>query len=273
MELYDSVARQTARSLTLRYSTSFGLASRLFASGIRDDIYAIYGLVRIADEVVDTYGGADAGHMLDALEAETYAAMERNYSTDLIVHAFARTARQYGIGRELVAPFFASMRADLQPVAFGRQQYDTYIYGSAEVVGLMCLRVFCTGEDEQYTTLESGARALGAAYQKVNFLRDLAYDRGRLGRNYFPQLQDHELDESVKQEIISEIEADFTVARGYIDRLPSNARRAVQASYTYYSELLERLRLTPADVIYRQRIRVPDSRKLLLFAKTAVRRT
>lgn len=272
MDLYDAVCRQLARQLTLRYSTSFGTASRLFDQGIRGDIYAIYGLVRVADEIVDTYRGDDAHDLLSRLEADTYAAIARGYSPDVIVHAFARTAGRYGIGEDLVRPFFESMAMDLRPAAFDRQRYDAYIYGSAEVVGLMCLRVFVGGDQARYDQLAPGARALGAAYQKVNFLRDLAADRQELGRQYFPQLQTHELDEDIKRAIIDEIGQDFATARDYIGRLPLSARDAVRTSYRYYGALLDTLRATPADTIVRQRIRVADSRKAGILAAAYLRR-
>lgn len=272
MELYDVVARQAARQLTLRYSTSFGMASRLFGPSIRDDVYAIYGLVRIADELVDSYRGADAAGLLRRLEADVYAAIERGFSTDLIIHAFVLSARRYAIGRDLIQPFFASMAMDLQPGRYDRAAYRRYIHGSAEVVGLMCLRVFCNGDQVMYERLAPGAQALGAAFQKVNFLRDLADDRELLGRNYFPELQDEELSEDSKAVIIADIEADFTAADPYIGQLPPTARAAVVTSWRYYRELLYRLKATPAAHIRRQRIRVAQGRKLRILAGAAVRR-
>lgn len=275
MELYDETARQTARRLTLSYSTSFGLASRLFEASIRDDIYAIYGLVRQADEIVDTYRGQDAAGLLRQLEAETYAAIDRQYSPDLIVHAFARTAGRYGIGQELLRPFFASMAMDLAPGRYDRATYQRYIAGSAEAVGLMCLRVFCANDQAAYRQLEPGARALGAAFQKVNFLRDLAEDRQRLGRNYFPELQDAQdgkLTEVTKQAIITDIENDFAKAAGSIGQLPPSARSAVRMSYRYYHELLAKLQATPAEELQVRRIRLGNVRKLWLLSGAYGRR-
>jgi phytoene/squalene synthetase len=182
MDLYLSTSRAGSRLFTNAYSSSFGLARRLFSKSIRQHIYDIYGLTRIADEIVDTYHGPHAEAMLNELEAETYRAMERGYSANPIVHAFQATARQFGITQALLKPFFASMRTDLTKKSFTASQYQAYIYGSAEVVGLMCLRVFCNGDDARYDSLKDGASKLGAAYQKVNFLRDIAEDYKELGR-------------------------------------------------------------------------------------------
>jgi phytoene/squalene synthetase len=276
MELYDQVACQAARQLTLRYSTSFGTASRLLDAAVRSDIYNIYGLVRIADEVVDTYlpdATVEAGRQLiDELEQTTYTAMDRAYSSNLIVHAFQLTARRYGIGRELIEPFFASMRADLDKRIYqDRNEYEAYIYGSAEVIGLMCLKVFAAGDTKQYQELRTGARALGSAYQKVNFLRDIAADRQRLGRSYFPEVGQSALTETAKAAIIADIEADFKTAEPYIGRLPKNSRAAVTASYRYYRELLGLLKAAPASELEQRRLRIPDSRKLWLAAAVYAR--
>lgn len=274
MELYDAAARQAARQLTLRYSTSFGTASRLFGSTIRDDIYAIYGLVRIADEIVDSYRGADAEQILRQLKAETYEALSRGYSANIIVHAFARTAQRFAIGRDLLEPFFASMAMDLRPRQYSQADYNRYIHGSAEVVGLMCLRVFTGGArgDDDYHALQAGAQALGAAYQKINFLRDLAHDRDVLGRIYFPELKSGRLNETSKRLIIQDIQTDMTTARQYIGRLSPDARAAVATSYRYYDALLAKLRSLPADVIDRYRVRVSNTQKLRILVVAVVRR-
>lgn len=271
MDEYTAIAYRHARSLTLHYSSSFGLASRLFDRKLQPHIYAIYGLVRIADEIVDTYRGADAQKLLDDLETETYAAIERQYSVNPIVHAFALTAKTYGIDSVLISPFFNSMRYDLRPQTYDESLYHEYIYGSAEVVGLMCLRVFCEGNDEQYTSLEPGARSLGAAYQKVNFLRDIKEDFQTLNRQYFPDLPSGMLDEKGKQAIVIDIEKDFAHAAPYIDRLPLSCREAVRVSYTYYSKLLAKLKAAPVETIKTTRIRIPTHQKLEIFARAAAR--
>lgn len=269
MELYNETSRAMSRELTKRYSTSFGWATKLVDIDIRDDVYAIYGLVRVADEIVDTYEGPGAQELLDALEDETYAAIERRYSTNPVVHAFQLTANAYGITKALIRPFFASMRVDIAPPKhFSQRAYETYIYGSAEVVGLMCLKVFVGGDQKHYHVLKAGASRLGSAYQKVNFLRDFAADSQHLGRVYFPNVTTKWLDEAEKATIIADIQTDFLAAKPYISALPSNARTAVGVSFTYYSALLEALARTPASTICTQRVRISNMRKIWLLIKT-----
>ncbi len=265
MDAYTDIAYDHAKSLTLHYSSSFGLSSRLFARDIQPHIYAIYGFVRVADEIVDTYKGIDADTLLDSFEQETYAAIARRYSTNPIVHAFALTAETYGITRTIIAPFFQSMRMDLQPRTYDDISYATYIHGSAEVVGLMCLKVFCEGDEHLYDTLRSGAASLGAAYQKVNFLRDVREDYEELGRLYFPGLTFETLDDTAKRAIVKDIEHDFASALPAIKRLPVSCRAAVETSYIYYTELLQKLKDTSAARIKRQRIRITAIRKLQLY--------
>lgn len=267
MELYNQVSQTSARILTQRYSTSFGLAAKLLAKPIRPHIYNIYGLVRLADEIVDTYGKADAIQLLDALESEVYLAMKRRYSTNIIVHAFALTAVEFGISKKLIKPFFASMRMDAPGSEYKTNNYEAYIHGSAEVVGLMCLRVFCNKDNAQYAQLEAGATALGSAFQKANFLRDLAEDQLELGRYYFPIGTFEAFNEKIKRRIIADIKQDFAVARPAIRNLPASARVAVQAATGLYEELLQRLESTPAVDIRRRRVRVPNGKKLLIIAK------
>lgn len=271
MELYNKVAYENSRHLTLRYSTSFGISSRFFSKQIQPHIYAIYGLVRIADEVVDTYKGRGAAKLLNELERATYTAIKSGYSTNPIVHAFALTARVYGINNVLIAPFFDSMRMDLAPQNYSEDKYKSYIHGSAEVVGLMCLRVFCLGNDAEYERLAPGAAALGSAYQKVNFLRDLAADYKGLGRLYFPGVAFDTFDDSAKHTIIADIKNDFEQAADALRQLPSSSRKATLISYVYYNELLHKLESTPAATIKKTRIRVPSRRKLTLIARTLVR--
>lgn len=265
MELYEKVSYELSKRLTERYSTSFNMSSRLFDRTIRDDIYAIYGLVRIVDEIVDTYRGADAKSLLENLETTTYAAIERGYDTNPIVHSYALTAKKYGIDSELIRPFFASMAMDLMPAQYTDELYESYIYGSAEVVGLMCLRVFCAGDGARYDELKPGAQALGSAYQKVNFLRDIAADYEELGRLYFPGVAYDKFDDEQKRRIVADIEHDFEKARAYADKLPANSRRAVKLSMSYYGELLTRIKLTPAEVLKTRRLRISNARKIMLL--------
>lgn len=271
MELYTRVSYAHSRQLTLSYSTSFGVSSRLFPKDIQPHIYAIYGLVRIADEIVDTYRGDDAGVLLDALENTTIHAIETGYDVNPIVHAFAVTARKFAITEELIAPFFTSMRMDLPAYTYRDDEYETYIHGSAEVVGLMCLRIFCRNNTAQYEALKPGAMALGSAYQKVNFLRDLAADYKDLGRLYFPGVAFDSFDNETRDAIIKDIRYDFSVAQPAIARLPRSCRSAVAMSYVYYTELLKRLEASPASYIKEHRIRVSSRRKLQLLAKTILK--
>lgn len=271
MDLYTSVSYATSRQLTLRYSSSFGISSRLFSSTIRPHIYAVYGLVRLADEIVDTYRGPDALARLNDLESAMTTAIKTGFDTNPIIHAFAQTARVYMITAELTAPFFESMRMDLPHHTYDSSQYETYIYGSAEVVGLMCLRIFCEGNNTTYEALKSGAQALGAAYQKINFLRDLAEDYTELGRIYFPGISFKTFDETAKQTIISNIRTDLDRAQPALRKLPKSCRSAVAMSYVYYDELLKRLELTSAQTIKMRRIRIPSRHKVQLLARTYIK--
>lgn len=268
MDLYTRVAYKNSRNLTLAYSTSFGISSRLLANDIKDDIYAIYALVRIADEIVDTYKGSDALMLLDELEHEVYRTVKNTFSANLVVHAFAATAYKYGITKKLIAPFFESMRMDISPKRYTDKLYTQYIHGSAEVVGLMCLRVFVNGNEKQYETLRPGATALGSAYQKVNFLRDLAADYKELGRVYFPGITYKAFDDKAKNEIITDIKNDFALALPDLLKLPPSAKKATMMSYTYYTELLKKLEHTPAAQIKKERISVSTSRKMTLLTKS-----
>ncbi len=270
MEDYNSFSYRASRSLTLAYSTSFGMSSRLFAPELRRHIYAIYGMVRVADEIVDTYEGSDKLALLSEFELATYAAMKRGYSTNPILHAFAKTSKKYGITKTIVTPFFKSMKLDLKPQHYDQQLYKTYIYGSAEVIGLMCLRVFCDNDSRAYASLEAGARALGAAYQKINFLRDFASDYQKLGRTYFPKTSFDTFTDSHKNAITKDIRRDINNATTSLVRLPKSSRVAVLTSLSYYSKLLERLEQTPASSIKRKRIRINNIHKSLLFATTAL---
>ncbi len=275
MDLYDSVSYESARLLTLRYSTSFGSASKLYPKHIRQHIFAIYGWVRVGDEVVDTYRGEDASERLDAIVVETELALLTGFSTNPIIHAFARTARIYGIDSTLIDPFIESMRMDLSPRKrpLTKKEYETYIYGSAEVVGLMCLKVFTDGDSETYERLRPGAEALGSAFQKVNFLRDFAQDVRELGRSYFPGVNGNELSEVQKKAITKDIRHDFTHALVAVAELPPEAGPAVRVAAAYYTELLKRLEAAPARTISKDRIRVPDWRKAQILASVTAKAT
>jgi len=271
MELYTKTSYKLARTVTLDYSTSFSKSSQLFGGDIRDHIYAIYGLVRVADEVVDTYSGNDKLEIIKELEAHTLQALKTGFSPNPLVHAFITTARRFAIGRNLITPFFKSMQMDIEPKTYTSKLYETYIYGSAEVIGLMCLKVFCNDE-AQYIKLEGGAKALGSAYQKVNFLRDMKADYDELGRVYFPGVAFDTFDDKQKAVIVKDIKKDFTKAQAAITKLPTSARAAVALSFAYYSELLNKLEQTPADTIKAGRVRVNNAKKLQLLIKTRLKK-
>ncbi|MET4782910.1 phytoene/squalene synthase family protein [Glaciihabitans sp. UYNi722] len=280
--LYDRVADETAGIVIRRYSTSFGLASRLLSPGIRRHIENIYALVRIADEIVDgeaTDAGLDAlaaARVLNDLERDTEAALDQGYSANLVIHAFARTARQTGFGAELTRPFFESMRMDLSQTEYDQQSFEHYVYGSAEVVGLMCLCTFLDGVEvtaEQNARLVHGARRLGAAFQKVNFLRDLSADFETLGRSYFPGVSIESFSEADKNRLLDDIDADLRESAKVLPELPATSRRAVALAQGLFTELSVRLRATPADSLVRARVRVPNPVKLRIAAGASLGRT
>jgi len=272
VELYTRVSRDSSKLLTKQYSTSFSSATRLFSKSVQPHIYAIYGLVRIADEVVDTYRGKDVDVVIADLEAEVYTALKRGYSTNPIIHSFVITANAYGITKKLIHPFFVSMTMDLSPQTYTQKKYETYIYGSAEVVGLMCLKVFCEGDETKYVALEKGASALGAAYQKVNFLRDMAADYVELNRVYFPGVSFESFSEKDKASIVKDIEKDFKTAHKAIDRLPQSSQAAVSMSVVYYEALLKKLKRTPAAVLIKKRVRINNIVKTALLTKATIAR-
>lgn len=273
--LYDSVAEASAALVIKRYSTSFGVASRLLSEPTRTHVRNVYALVRVADEIVDAprpHDRTGQHRLLDALEADVADAVRDGHSANLVVHAFARTARTCAIEPELVAPFFASMRMDLDREEHDAESFARYVYGSAEVVGLMCLRTFLVGlPGGRYEGLAPGARRLGAAFQKVNFLRDLAEDHHDLGRHYFPGIDPETLTDAQRDVLLDDIDGDLEVAAAAIRGLPANSRRAVQVAHGLFAELSARLRRTPAAEISRRRIRVPAPAKLRVLTGTLVR--
>jgi len=257
-----------------RYSTSFSMASRLLGTGVREDVENIYGLVRVADEIVDGVAQgaglapAEVRRRLDEFEAETERAMASGYSANLIIHSFALTARKTGIGTDLTRPFFASMRADVVKKKHTKKSFDDYVYGSAEVVGLMCLKAFLvdhTVTAEQEKRFVAGARALGAAFQKVNFLRDLSADADGLGRAYFPGVDIVNLTDAAKTELVADIDADLAVSGVIVPELPRSSRRAVALAQSLFAELNRRIEKTPAAVLRTTRISVPTTVKSRLL--------
>lgn len=268
---YTQSAQKASQIVTKTFSTSFSSAITLFSPDVQQDIYNIYGLVRVADEVVDTYQEPAAAQILNDLEQEVYQTLARGFSANIIVHAFCLTAQKFTITKSLIKPFFDSMRMDLSKKTFTKQEYQLYIYGSAEVVGLMCLRVFVGGDDAQYSQLEKGASALGAAFQKVNFLRDLKDDYQTRGRYYFPIGSFETFNENHKAKIIEDINQDFKVAHTAIKKLPPNCQKATELAYQYYQQLLKQLADTPAAVILQKRLSVSRSTKLQLLMKAKLR--
>ncbi len=277
-DVYDDVATASAAIVIRRYSTSFSLACRLLDEPVRTRVRNIYALVRLADEIVDgPFSAVDpdrTARLLDALELETYDAVRAGHSTNLVVHAFAQTARTCRIGPDLMGPFFASMRADLDVSTHDAASLSTYVYGSAEVVGLMCLRAFLAGEPHEvgaYALLEPGARRLGAAFQHVNFLRDLAADHDVLGRTYVAAADVEHLTDAERDALLDEVDADLAVAARAIAHLPRSSRRAVGAAHGLFAELSRRLRRTPASEIMRSRVSVPTAVKARIVLAALVR--
>ena len=260
LALYDQTARDAAAAVISQYSTSFGLACRLLGPRPRPHVRSIYALVRVADEIVDGPAEAaglsptEAHSVLDELEAETMRAIERRFSANLIVHAFALTARECGIGADLIGPFFASMRTDLSTYDHDDVSHDVYVYGSAEVVGLMCLQVFVNAGSTHPVRppdqLVEGARRLGAAFQDVNFLRDRGHDEAALGRDYLGV----SAGTTTRHEVLDRIDGDLAAAAAVIPLLPADCRRAVTAAHDLFAALSMRLRRTTSDA----RVRVPD---------------
>lgn len=275
---YDSVADASAALVLRSYSTSFGIACRLLGRPVRGHVRNIYALVRLADEIVDAPrpdgGPEQQGRLLDGLEAETLAALTTGHSANLVVHAFARSARRCGIDAALLTPFFASMRTDLLQHTHDQASFERYVYGSAEVVGLMCLRAFLVDEPdaaESYRRLAPGARRLGAAFQKVNFLRDLGADHQGLGRRYFPGIDPTRLDDDQRDRLLDDIDADLAAAREAVVLLPASSRRAVLVAHALFAELSRRLRVVPARRLARERVRVPTPVKARLVAACLLR--
>ena len=265
MALYDSVCLQLSRVITTRYSTSFSMGIRMLDHSIRPHIFAIYGFVRLADEIVDTFHDFDKASLLDRFRRETYRAIDEGISTNPVLHAFQGTVNQYQIDLQLIEQFLRSMEMDLYPQNYQREKFEEYILGSAEVVGLMCLKVFCQGDEACYQDLKPGAMRLGAAFQKVNFLRDLKNDKEVLGRIYFPNWTSGGLNAEIKQEIEQESAEDFDAARQAIQRLPSQAKFGVYSAYVYYKALFLKIRSCQPQILLQKRIRISNGFKILLL--------
>ena len=279
LALYTHAAHRASKEVIYSYSTSFGLATRVLNKKLRAHVENIYALVRVADEIVD--GSAEEAaqasslvnpeQLLNDFEQETYLAIERGFSTNLIIHSFAVTARSVGIGKDIIEPFFYSMRQDLTETLHDQASFEKYVYGSAEVVGLMCLAVFVAEGDYTKTekqTLVAGARGLGSAFQKVNFLRDLASDFERLGRSYFPNVSVENFDDETKIRLTKDIEKDLRISSLALPLLPPSARKAVTTAQLLFQELNTKIANTEASELIHTRISVNNLRKLFLLAKS-----
>ena len=272
-ELFDSVSNDCSKLVTKSYSTSFSLAVNMLSAEIRKDIYNIYGFVRFADEIVDTFHDYDKEQLMIHFERDYYLSKEQGISLNPILNSFQQTVNKYNISDEMVQAFLKSMKADLSKTEYKtKEEYDDYIYGSADVVGLMCLKVFVNGNEELYETLKDAAMRLGSAFQKVNFLRDLKDDFELLNRSYFPNVDLGKLNAISKQLIIDEIEADFDYAYKHgILKLPIEAKFGVYMAYRYYRRLLQKLKAVPSEKIMDTRIRISDPMKINLLARSYVK--
>jgi phytoene/squalene synthetase len=270
--IFDTVSQKCSKLVTNRYSTSFSMATKMLAPGIRQDIYNIYGFVRFADEIVDSFHDYDKKTLLSRFEQDLDRALAERISLNPILNSFQETFHRNGIPRHLVDAFMKSMRMDLHKKVYrSEDEYREYIYGSADVVGLMCLCVFVQGDKERYEQLRESAMALGSAFQKVNFLRDLKADHDGLERTYFPNTNLLELDEESKARIVADIQEDFQKGYQGILKLPSESKFGVYMAYRYYSRLLHKLQRTPSVEIRNARIRVPNYEKVGLLARSYVK--
>ncbi len=263
--LYDSISLDTSKRVTRKYSTSFSLGIYCLNKRIHSSIYSIYGFVRIADEIVDTFHDYNKRELLSEFKIDTYNAIKRGISTNPVINSFQSVVNQFNIKPELIDAFLNSMEMDLEEQKNSTENYETYIFGSAEVVGLMCLQVFTNGDDAEYERLKPFARKLGSAFQKVNFLRDLNADYHTLGRLYFPNIDLKEFNNETKKQIEREIEGEFKEALLGIKQLPNNARFGVYVAYIYYFSLLNKIKSTSPSTLINMRVRIPSYKKMSLL--------
>mgnify|MGYP001290802896 FL=1 len=270
--IFDEVSYSCSENVTKTYSTSFSLATRLLSENIRKDIYNIYGFVRFADEIVDSFHDYNKTELFNDFSDDLEKALVNKIHLNPILNSFQHTFHKYNIDKDLVDSFMKSMRMDLTKKKYSTvKEYKEYIYGSADVVGLMCLKVFVQGDRKLYNKLKNNAMKLGSAFQKVNFLRDLKADKEDLNRTYFPNTKFEKLNESEKNEIINEIENDFKDGLEGIKQLPLDAKFGVFMAYRYYNQLLKKLKKTPATEIINRRIRVPNLKKIELLTRSYVK--
>lgn len=265
-ELYDKVSIKCSRLTTKAYSTSFSLGIRCLGKELRDPIYSIYGFVRFADEIVDTFHDYDKKKLLEKFKEDTYRAIDDKISTNPILNSFQITVNHFNIDRELIDSFLKSMEMDLQLKSYSNEGIKEYILGSAEVVGLMCLRVFCNGQQEMYSALKPHAMSLGSAFQKINFLRDLGADYVGMGRTYFPDVDMNNFNDETKREIEENIAQDFHHGYEGIVKLPRSSRFGVYVAYVYYLALFKKIKNTPSEDVLQSRVRIANHYKARLLA-------
>lgn len=270
-KLFDELAYDVSKKTTEKYSTSFSLGILALKPAIRNSIYAIYSYVRLADEIVDSFHGYDKEKLLERLKIETEVALEEGIALNPILHSFQSTVFSYNIDRSLIYAFLHSMAMDLNKINYNSDLYNEYIYGSAEVVGLMCLQVFTEGNEEQFNELEPYAKKLGSAFQKINFLRDLKDDYQVLGRTYFPNVDMGVFDNNIKYQIEREIEAEFKEALIGIKRLPNSAKFGVYLAYSYYLSLFAKIKNKSSQEILQSRTRIPNFMKAYVAFKSYLR--
>jgi phytoene synthase len=268
--LFDNLSVKVSKMTTKTYSTSFSLGIYFLNNRLRNPVYSIYGFVRLADEIVDSFEGFNQAYLLRKFKEETYEAIEAGISLNPVLNAFQQVVRQYKIDPELIETFLNSMEMDLEKVDYTCEKYNQYILGSAESVGLMCLYVFTEGDPERYALLKPYAMKLGAAFQKVNFLRDMKDDYHILGRTYFPNVNMTQFDGPVKKEIEDEIDQDFKVALEGIKMLPVSSKGGVYLAYVYYTSLFNKIKKLPARQILNERIRITNSKKVGLMVYSLV---
>jgi phytoene synthase len=272
MNLYDETCFECSKVITEKYSTSFSSGIKAFHQRLRYPIYAIYGFVRCADEIVDTFHGHNKAQLIQTFRQDTYKAIEQKISLNPVLHSFQYTVNQYHIGEDLIEAFLLSMEMDLNKKVYDEADYKTYIYGSAEVIGLMCLRVFCENDERLYQSLLPAARGLGSAFQKINFLRDIKSDFEERGRIYFPGVDFENFTQQDKREIEKDIQTELDKAYKGIKLLPPGARLGVYIAYKYYVQLFKKIEATSANVILQQRIRISNGRKRALYCRALFKR-
>jgi phytoene/squalene synthetase len=270
-ELFDTVSHEMSLLTTKRYSTSFSMGISFLHKELRKPIYAIYGFVRFADEIVDSFHGFEKEELLADFKRQTYESIDKGISLNPILNSFQWAVNTYRIPRELIDTFLSSMEMDLEKHEYDKDKYELYILGSAEVVGLMCLKIFVRGNEEEYERLKPLAMKLGSAFQKINFLRDLKADYQELGRTYFPGIDLNEFNATVKKQIEEDIEIDFQLGYEGIKQLPKNARFGVYMAYIYYYKLFKKIKSTSPQVILNERVRIPNNRKYGLFVTSYVK--